>query len=241
MNIVLLSKSDFITESEVLIKDKNKYKHITKVLKATTGNNIKIGLINDLLGTGIIKNTDKTEKTILLEVELNKKPPKSLNTTLILAMVRPKSLKKALHIAISMGIKKIIIIKTWRVDKSYWSSPVLLEESLKQISIEALEQAKDTIMPEITIKKRFKPFMEDELQPLMSDKKGVIAHPVAEKSFFDQNINLRNIDFLAIGPEGGFIDYEIDKFKQIGFEVFKLNERILRVEYAIPVILSRLI
>ncbi len=243
MNIILFKKSAYINKSEIIIKDKKKYKHIIKVLKANIGDSIKIGLINDLLGIGIIKNIDKTEKTITLKVELNKKAPKKLNTTLILAMVRPKSLKKALHVAISMGIKEIIIIKTWKVDKSYWSSPLLLEESLNEISIEALEQAKDTIMPKIIIKKLFKPFIEDELSPLMNLKRGVIAHPIAQNSFFDINNNAEpfNIDYLAIGPEGGFIDYEINKFKNIGFEVFKLNERILRVEYAIPVILSRLI
>ena len=241
MNIILFKKSDYINKSEIIIKDKKKYKHIIKVLKANIGDSIKIGLINDLLGIGIIKNIDKTEKTITLKVELNKKPPKKLNTILILAMVRPKSLKKALHIAISMGIKEIIIIKTWKVDKSYWSSPLLFEESLNEVSIEALEQAKDTIMPKIRIKKLFKPFIEDELSLLMSNKRGIVAHPIAQNSFFDINNNLSNIDYLAIGPEGGFIDYEINKFKSIGFEILKLNERILRVEYAIPVILSRLI
>ena len=241
MNIILLEKSDFINNAQVIIKDKKKFKHILKVLKANVGDSIKIGLINDLLGIGIISNIDKTEKTIVLEVELNKKPPKKINTTLILAMVRPKSLKKALHIAIAMGIKNIIIIKTWKVDKSYWSSPILFENSLNEIAIEALEQAKDTIMPKIIIKKLFKPFIEDELSPLMETKRGIVAHPIAQNSFFDINTTLSDIDYLAIGPEGGFIDYEIDKFKNIGFEVLKLNERILRVEYAIPVILSRLI
>jgi len=240
MNIILFNNNEITKNSEIIIKDKKKYKHITKILNSNIGESIKIGIVNGLMGLGIILNIDKNLKTITLKVEINKKPPKPINTILILAMVRPKSLKKALHIAVSMGIKEIIIIKTWRVDKSYWSSPILSEESLNQISIEALEQAKDTIMPKITIKKLFKPFIEDELSLLMMNKKGIIAHPIAENSFFNIN-NLSNIDYLAIGPEGGFIEYEIEKFKQIGFEVFKLNERILRVEYAVAVILSRLI
>ena len=119
MNIVLLEKSNFINENEVIIKDKNKYKHILKVLKANVNDEIKLGLVDGLMGSGIIKDIDKTDKSIKLVVELNKKPPKKLNTTLILAMVRPKSLKKSLHIAISMGIKNIIIIKTWKVENLF--------------------------------------------------------------------------------------------------------------------------
>ena len=45
---------------------------------------------------------------------------------------------------------------------------------------------------------------------------------------------------LAVGPEGGFIDYEIGKLCEAGFQPVTLGSRILRVETAIPVILGRL-
>ena len=45
---------------------------------------------------------------------------------------------------------------------------------------------------------------------------------------------------LAIGPEGGFIPYEIDLLMRCGFEAVHVGERILRVDTAIPFIISRL-
>jgi RsmE family RNA methyltransferase len=45
---------------------------------------------------------------------------------------------------------------------------------------------------------------------------------------------------LAIGPEGGFIPYEIDKLNEVGFKTVHLGQRILRVETAIPAFISRL-
>jgi RsmE family RNA methyltransferase len=45
---------------------------------------------------------------------------------------------------------------------------------------------------------------------------------------------------LAIGPEGGFIPYEIEKLQQAGFAGVHLGARILRVENAVTALVSRL-
>jgi len=232
MNLILLNDKDFISEKRVILKGKT-ITHIKKVLKSGVGDSIKVGRVNSLMGVGKIVKIE--EEFIELDIDLTSPPPKPLDVTLIMAMVRPKSLKKALHIAIAMGIKDIYIIKTWRVEKSFWSSPVL--DNLDKIVIEALEQAKDTTIPNIHIRKRFKPFVEDELPTIIDGKEAIIAHPISSLSIKD--INVRNKTVLAIGPEGGFIDYEVEKLNELGFKSFHLGERILRVEFAIPVILGR--
>jgi len=45
---------------------------------------------------------------------------------------------------------------------------------------------------------------------------------------------------LAIGPEGGFIPYEIEKFAERGFAAVSLGPRILTVEVAVSSLVSRL-
>jgi len=241
MNIVIFEDKDISSENKLIIKNELKVNHILNILKLQKGDELKIGKLNGLIGKGIITEINKNDGIIKLEFNLYESPPEKLKTTLILAMVRPKTLIKSLHSAISLGVKEIIIIKTWRVEKSFWASPILNHENLKKIAVESLEQAKDTVLPNIEIRKLFKPFIEDELKLLIKNKRGIVAHPIANRSFFDKNENLDNVDYIAIGPEGGFIEYEIEKFKEIGFEVFKLNKRILRVENAVGVILSRLI
>ncbi|MCU7938724.1 MAG: RsmE family RNA methyltransferase [gamma proteobacterium symbiont of Bathyaustriella thionipta] len=101
-----------------------------------------------------------------------------------------------------------------------------------------LEQAKDTIMPEVMCYQRFKPFVEDVLPHLIQDSRAIIAHP-GQGSFCTGDSQYKST--LAVGPEGGFIDYEVEKFKQAGFSSCHLGERILRVENAIPVLLGRFI
>jgi 16S rRNA U1498 N3-methylase RsmE len=45
---------------------------------------------------------------------------------------------------------------------------------------------------------------------------------------------------LAIGPEGGFIPYEVEKLFGCGFNAVHMGERILNVETAVPALIARL-
>jgi RsmE family RNA methyltransferase len=45
---------------------------------------------------------------------------------------------------------------------------------------------------------------------------------------------------LAIGPEGGWIPYEVDLLSKAGLQPVQLGARILRVETAVTALLARL-
>lgn len=210
--------------------------HIETVFRAETGKELKVGLVNGLMGTGVI--TCMTEEFIELEIKLNQNPPVSARLNLIIALPRPKSLKKVIEAATSLGIKSIYIIESWRVEKSYWSSPVLTEENLNEHIYLGLEQARDTIMPQIEIRRRFKPFVEDELPMLIEGTRALVAHPYNAKMC---PYHISDPITLAIGPEGGFIPYEIEMFEHLGFERVTTGDRILRVEYAIASLAGRLL
>lgn len=234
MNLVILFKEDFVSESKVILTDR-RLKHVLSIHKANEGDTLKVGLLNGKIGTGLITHINKSEME--MEVKLFNDSPKPLDLKLVLAMPRPKFLKRVIQDVTSMGIKEIYIIKTWRVDKSYWNSSVLEEENLLQYMILGLEQAKDTVLPKIHIEKFFKPFVEDKLPNIIKDTEAIVAHP---KSKDKCTYNLSKPVTLAIGPEGGFIDYEIEMLEKQGFKVMTLGDRILRVETAIPYIIGKL-
>jgi RsmE family RNA methyltransferase len=136
-----------------------------------------------------------------------------------------------------MGVKRIILMRTWRVEKSYFESPVLKEESLRELFVWGLEQGCDTVFPDIKIRRLFRPFMEDEAPELIRNTHALAAHPHAEVSFpFKSDTPIT----LAIGPEGGFVDFELELLQKTGFELKTLGPRPLRVEQALPAILGRL-
>jgi RsmE family RNA methyltransferase len=137
----------------------------------------------------------------------------------------------------TMGVPKLILVNSYRVEKSFWQTPFLEPEAIREQLILGLEQTRDTILPEVIIEKRFKPFVEDRLPAIAQGTLGLVGHPGPFPPCprgLDQPVT------LAIGPEGGWIPYEIDLLGKAGLTPVQLGERILRVETAVTALLARL-
>ncbi|MCF7826612.1 MAG: 16S rRNA (uracil(1498)-N(3))-methyltransferase [Candidatus Marinimicrobia bacterium] len=234
MNLILLNHDDFISEDRVRLKGR-RLEHIRTIHRAQADTQLRVGLLNGKMGLGLITHIDS--HFVELNVVLTQPPPKSLPVTLLLALPRPKMLKRVLQSTTSLGVKQIFLINSHRVEKSFWSSPVLEPEHLHEQLLLGLEQARDTILPEVHLRKLFKPFVEDELPAICKGTRALVAHPASEQI---ELLEANQPTTLAIGPEGGFIPYEVEKLVACGFSPFSLGERILRVETAVAVLLSRL-
>lgn len=203
--------------------------------RAQTGDELCVGLLGDRIGTGRI--TSFSESVLEMDVRLERLPPPALPVILILALPRPKVLRRVLRTASAIGAKRIVLLNAFRVEKSYWGSPVLAAESLKEQLVIGLEQSRDTVLPEVLLRPLFKPFVEDELPAMIKGTLPLVAHPGAPDPC---PRNTGGPVVLAIGPEGGFIPYEIELLQTAGFSSVNCGERILNVEAAVPYLLSRL-
>lgn len=234
MNLLLLLPDDFISSDRVQIRDR-RLQHLNKVINTKPGDTLKAGLINGGIGSAEIMTIDSDVAE--LRVELSGTAPPSLALNLILALPRPKMLRRILQATTILGIKSIHLIGSWRVEKSYWQSPFLSAEKIHEQLILGLEQAIDTKLPEVHLHPYFKPFAEDELNTIAGNSTRLVAHPSANAGIPSQT---QEAVTLAIGPEGGFIPYEIEKFTELGFAAVSLGPRILTVEVAVSSIISRL-
>jgi RsmE family RNA methyltransferase len=237
MNIILIEPSDFIASNKVLLNDR-RFQHILTVHKVAVGNTLKVGLTGGKRGVAQVLEIDNN--SVILQTNLNSPALQALPLTLILALPRPKMLKRILQSIASLGVKEIYLINSYRVEKSYWSSPVLTDRSIQEHLLIGLEQAGDTILPKVHLCKRFKPFVEDLLPVIAANSRKIVAHPYKAKPINSLKDSTSQNTVLAIGPEGGFIDYEIEKLIQLDFEPLSLGDRILRVETAIPYCLAKL-
>ena len=235
MNLVIIYQEEIAEGGLAVICDPRRTLHMQSVLRAQTGDQIKVGLLNGRIGTG--KIISSTPGKVELHVELSSEPPPGLPVTLIFALPRPKTYRKVLQAATAMGVKKFIAIESWKVDKSYWDSPVLSEEETQEQFILGLEQGGDTVLPEISFKRRFKPFAEDEVPEIIKDRFPLLAHPGAGR---DCPRNVSGPVVLCIGPEGGFTEYEVALLEKHGMRPVSIGTRILRTEFAICALLGRL-
>ncbi|QKE64761.1 16S rRNA (uracil(1498)-N(3))-methyltransferase [Aquipseudomonas campi] len=234
MNLLLLEDADFVAADRVVLAGR-RLKHLQEVHRAAVGDSLRVGRLGGLMGSGTLLQL--SEQHAELQVSLDQPPPAKLPLTLLLALPRPKMLKRVLQTVSAMGVPRLILLNSYRVEKSFWQTPFLEEEALREQLILGLEQARDTVLPEVIIEKRFKPFVEDQLPGITAGSLGLVGHPgdfPACPRAVEQAVT------LAIGPEGGWISYEVDKLREAGLTPVQLGERILRVETAVPALLARL-
>ncbi len=228
MNLILLFETDFVSSHQVRLTDR-RFQHIQSIFKAELGQTLVVGKINGLIGVGQITAFNKN--FLEMDVTLQRQPPAALDLILIMALPRPPMLKRTLQCAASLGIKKIIILNFSRVEKNFWQASSLRPDAIQQQLVLGLQQAKDTVMPEVILKERLKPFVEDELPFLIKGRKAFVAHP-SQKEGLPKKVSGGVV--LIIGPEGGLVDFEVELLKSKGVQAVNLGSRILRFENVLP-------
>ena len=231
MNIILLEKTDWSDNDHVVLRD-HRLNHLRAVLKAETGATLKVGLVNGDAGTGQVVRINDNEACLC--VTLGQPPPPRHPSDLVLALPRPKMLRRVFRTVAEMGVSALHLIHSARVEKSYWQSPLLQPERVDAALRAGLERSGDTRLPTVHVYSRFRPFIEDQLPLLIRDRKCWIAHPGATDSLAHQSGG----GIIMLGPEGGFVPFEVELARVQGAHPVHLGPRILSVDTAVPASLS---
>lgn len=238
MNIILFDR-DEIEAKTVRISD-YRAEHITKILKSKQGDTLKTGIINGPTGTSSVRQIHgRTVELLLNDHKIEPVPPL---VDIVLALPRPIMLKRVLAQAATFGTGHLFLINSKRVEKSFFSASLLEEAKMRQRLMAGLEQAGATLLPQVSIHPRFRPFAEDNLPKMAADYEAMIlAHPGSPLSLGEIiPPPLHGRVLLIIGPEGGWVDFEISLFTEQGARPFHLGPRILRVDSVIPSLLGQL-
>lgn len=226
VNVILFADSQRVGDCFLLSPAQSQ--HIHTVLKTQIGERLRIGAINGLLGKGILLNNDRVQ----IE-ELSTPPPKKISLDIILALPRPKNLRRCLRTLSNYGVQNIHIVHSYRVEKAYWQSPLLEVSVIQQALIDGLEIAGDSILPSLQFHRYFKPFVEDVAAEFQHECKLVTAKDGTNDQ---EKLRTSGSTIVAIGPEGGFLPYETELFQATGFESINLGTRILSVENALSAV-----
>ena len=235
MNLLLLEAGEIDATGEARIRDPARLQALAH-LNLKSGARLRAGVINGRIGSATV--IDRHEREIKLRVNLDRDPPARSPVDLVLALPRPKMLRRILRTASEAGIAKIWLMNSFRVEKSYWQSPLLSLERWWPYLLEGLQQAGDSMLPQVILERRFRPFVEDRLERASAGRMRLLAHPGSDHP---SPSGAPGLVTLVVGPEGGFTEFEVTLLEQVGFSSVSLGERVYRVETALPMLLGRLL
>ena len=234
MNIILLSPNDhWLDDHSVLLLD-DRAIHICEVLKSNVGDHLRVGLRDGLQGNGVVQSIQSG--AVHLTVDLHDPPPPRHRFDLILALPRPKMLRRIFRAVAEFGVQNLYLINSARVEKSYWQSPLLQVDAIDQALVTGMERSRDTIAPRVHLCPRFRPFVEDQLTQICAGRPCWIADMDAPVALSDCSATPA---VVMIGPEGGFVPFEIQLAETTIAQRINLGSRILSVDTALTTVLAQ--
>lgn len=233
MNLLLLDPEQLDTHGTARITGAAA-EHVRAVLGKGAGDTLKVGVLGGLRGTAQIEG--ECDGGFVVACTFTDPPPPKRDVVLVLALPRPPVFRRVLQHVTALGVRRIVLCASARVEKSYWGSPSLADEEIAANVRLGLAQAGDTVAPVVEQRRRFRPMVEDELaaievaHKLVADPSGTVACPS----------DVAGSVVLAIGPEGGWVPDELARLATAGFVAVHLGARVLRVETAVIAALARL-
>jgi 16S rRNA (uracil1498-N3)-methyltransferase len=235
MNCLLIDRHEIENGTKRVRIEGRRRLHAEKILRAAAGDTLRIGVIGGRLGTARILRLD--DEALELEIELDHDSTPKHPLHLILALPRPPVFRRLLSTIASLGIEKLLVVGTTRTEKSFWQSHVVEEEEVRERLLLGLEQSSDSILPSVEFNRDFRSLVSEVLPARIKGRSALLAHPTADRPC---PRSVEDPVTIFVGPEGGFVDQEVDRLREIGFETVDLGSRVLRVEPIIPLLVGRL-
>jgi RsmE family RNA methyltransferase len=234
MNLLLLYDEDFVDDETARVSGE-RADHLRTVLKANAGDALRVGRLGGDVGSAEV--SEDGDSGVTLRVTLDAPPPARPGIDLVLAAPRPKQLKRILPALASIGVDRIVLLNAARVEKSYFDSKVLAGDNVARLFDLGLAQGCDTVRPTLTIARRFRPFVEDELDGFAGDAARLVAHPEGSRGALAAAAGAERL-VLAVGPEGGWVPFELELFEGRHFARASVGSRPLRTEIAVVALIG---
>jgi RsmE family RNA methyltransferase len=236
VNLILLLGHELSPSGEARLSGP-RAAHLIHVLGAAPGQTVRVGLLDGPIGTGTVVDVQGEEVSVRCAFEST--PPPAPRVDLLLALPRPKVMRRLWAQIAALGAGQIILTNAERVERHYFDTHMLEEATYRPLMIEGLQQARDTRLPRVSIHRQFKILIEDHLDGLTGDALRIAAEPDAPTSAAATAAGAGNRRvLLAVGPEGGWNAFELALLQAHGFQLAGLGPRTLRLDTACVALLA---
>ena len=236
VNLILLEPGEVDAEGRVVLMD-HRAAHLRDVLHAEPGGSVRCGVVDGARGLARIESV--APDRVVLQCVLEESAPPVPQVDLLLALPRPKVMNRLWAQLAALGVGRIILTNACKVERVYFDTHVLREDHYRPLLLEGLQQAQDTRLPRVTIHRQFRKLVEDELDELCPCGRRLLAEPSAEQRLADMPLGASpERVLLAVGPEGGWTDFEKDLLVKQGFAPVSMGARTLRSDTACIALLA---
>jgi RsmE family RNA methyltransferase len=236
VNLVIIEPGELRASGELILSG-TRAAHLINVLKVAPGSEVRVGVLEGPCGVGVVMSI--ASATIELRCAFETSLPPRPCVDLLLALPRPKVMRRLWAQIAALGVGQIILTNAERVERNYFDTHLLTPGGYRPLLVEGLQQARDTRLPGVSIHRQFKVLIEDELDGLFGDGLRLVADPSAARST-GAVLQARSEEriLLAIGPEGGWNDFEVRLLQAHGFHSVGLGPRTLRTDTACIALLA---
>lgn len=243
MNLILLEPAELRSDGLTTLSG-GRALHLLAVLQVQPGHDVRVGIVNGGLGTGRVLSVEGN--TVTLRCAIESVPERPL-VDLLLALPRPKVMQRLWAQIAALGVGQVILTNAERVERNYFDTHVLEPKVFHPLLVEGLQQARDTHVPDVSIHRRLKVLVDDDLDRLCPRALRLVANPGGTRTFtaavgahLQRPRDSRPRTLLAIGPEGGWTDYELNLLASHGFQTVGMGPRTLRSDTACIALLALL-
>ena len=237
MNFLLLARDEIGIEGRATLRGR-RAEHVRQVLRGTVGQTLRAGVIDGPITRATIVSMTNEEVQVAVD-PTGATVASSAADVLLLAVPRPKVLLRLYEHAAALGFGHIVLFRSWRVEKSHLQSTALQAHVQREHLLLGLEQAGRTRLPTVRFFPLFKPMVEDHLDAMQLPSERFCAHPTASNGTRDL-AGSAGAFTLAIGPDGGFLPYEVEALAAHGFLPISCGPHPLRTETALAVLTGQL-
>ncbi|MBX7196878.1 MAG: 16S rRNA (uracil(1498)-N(3))-methyltransferase [Sandaracinaceae bacterium] len=243
MNVVLVEPHELEPHAEgssrVVLRD-HRAAHLREVLKVSVGSRVRVGVIDGAMGHAeVIALAPDAITLVIGELPIVPSPPR---LDLVLCLPRPKVLARLLSPLAQLGVHRVHLSGAWRVEKYYFDASILDPAEQRPLLLEGLAQAKDTLLPQLSVHRSFAWLVRTELGPATDEVLRIYADPGEHRSIREEigawPARGTGRVLLAIGPEGGFTDRERRELDAASFRRVGLGDRVLRSDVATVALLT---
>jgi 16S rRNA (uracil1498-N3)-methyltransferase len=203
--------------------------HLARVLRAEVGQEYDIATGSEVrLGTIRSISDDRVEFALGEAHEIKPAP----NIVLFLAIFKFDRMEWAIEKCTEIGVARVVPVIARRTDAHLAGAATKRHERWQRLALQAAEQSRRVTPPEIASPVKLK------------DVGGVLSSGAATRVVLaesEENTRLRDVlqtppmsseVALAVGPEGGWAEDELDWFGKTGWVAASLGDTILRAETA---------